>query len=106
MSSSLQSGVRFQALPVPEMQRVISQWIGCQRVVYNGKVSEEKVFASQRRLLLAAGEIDVKTPLDRCYSQFKDDEPKTMSSRLGCLRCRARSCAPARIDGWMQSSAS
>ena len=73
MSSSLQSGVRFQALPVPDMQRVISQWIGCQRVVYNGKIAEEKLFASQRRLLLASGEIDVKTPLDRCYSQFKDD---------------------------------
>lgn len=55
------------------MRTVLSQWIGCQRVVYNGKVSEEKVFASQRRLLLASGEIDVKTPLDRCYSQFKDD---------------------------------
>ena len=73
MSSSLQSGVRFQALPVPDMQRVIAQWIGCQRVVYNGKVSEEKLFASQRRLLLAAGELGVKTPLDRCYAQFKDD---------------------------------
>ena len=55
------------------MRRIIAQWIGCQRVVYNGKVSEEKGFASQRRLLLAAGETEVKTPLDRCYSQFKDD---------------------------------
>jgi putative transposase len=55
------------------MRRVLSQWIGCQRVVYNGKVSEEKLFASQRRLSIAAGQIEVKTRLDRCYSQFKDD---------------------------------
>ena len=72
MSISLQSGVRFQALPVPDMQRVIAQWIGCQRVVYNAKVEEEKLFSSQRRLAIAAGQMEVKTPLDRCYSQFKD----------------------------------
>jgi putative transposase len=41
--------------------------------VYNGKVAEEKLFSSQRRLSIAAGQMDVKTPLDRCYSQFKDD---------------------------------
>lgn len=53
---------------------MLAQWIGCQRVVYNSKVTEDRFFASQRRLRLAAGETDVKTPLDRCYSQFKDDE--------------------------------
>jgi putative transposase len=74
MSSILQSGVRFQALPTPEMRVHLSQWIGCQRVIYNAKVSEDQLFAKQRRMLLAAGEESVKTPLDRCYSQFKDAE--------------------------------
>jgi putative transposase len=73
MSRILQSGVRFQALPTPELRLIIAKWIGCQRIIFNGKVTEGNLFASQRRLQLASGETDIKTPLDRCYAQFKDD---------------------------------
>jgi putative transposase len=73
MYNIFQSGVRFQALPTPELRQIIANWIGCQRVIYNGKVSEDKLFGAQRRMQIASGQTDIKTPLDRCYSQFKDD---------------------------------
>src|SRR5882757_5526052 len=38
--SSLQSGVRFRALPTQEQTHVLGQWIGCQRFIYNGKIDE------------------------------------------------------------------
>jgi putative transposase len=75
MSSTLQSGVRFQALPTPELRRVIAQWIGCQRVIYNGKVSEDRLYAAERRMDLEDYPFNpLPTPLDRCYAQFKDRE--------------------------------
>jgi len=50
--SSLQSGVRFRALPTQEQTHVLGQWIGCQRFIYNGKIDEDRLFAAQRRMAL------------------------------------------------------
>jgi putative transposase len=72
--SELQSGVKFRAYPSDELVKVLRRWIGCQRFIYNGKVGEDALFAGQRRLCIAAGDTDVKTPLDQAYSQFKDKE--------------------------------
>ena len=73
-SLTFQSGVRFPAYPSRFLQTVLAQWIGCQRVIYNGKVEEDGLFASQRRLVLMdePGEV-AATPLDQAYSQFKND---------------------------------
>lgn len=74
--STLQSGVRFRAYPDAALATTLSRWIGCQRVVYTAKVDEDRYFAALRRGLLVAGASpgEAKAPLDRCYSQFKDDE--------------------------------
>ncbi|TDN67249.1 putative transposase [Paraburkholderia sp. BL10I2N1] len=53
---------------------MLRRWTGCQRTIYNGKVSEDRLFAAQRRLELASGKTDVRTPLDQQYAQFKDRE--------------------------------
>lgn len=74
MNSTLQSGVRFRAYPEQGVASELRQWIGCQRFIYNGKVAEDRLFAAQRRLEIAAGKADVKTPLDQQYAQFKDRE--------------------------------
>ena len=66
--------MRFKAKPSQIMRVVMAQWIGCQRVIYNGKCVEDKLFASERRLQIQSGEEDITTPLDRCYSQFKSKE--------------------------------
>jgi putative transposase len=74
MSSLLQSGVRFRAYPDPGLAFMLARWIGCQRFIYNGKVNEDRLFAAQRRLEMASGNVEVQTPLDQAYSQFKDRE--------------------------------
>jgi putative transposase len=74
MSSFSQSGLRFQALPASGIRLTLSRWIGCQRFIYSAKCGEDNLFSSQRRLAIAGGDVGVNTPLDRCYSHFKDDE--------------------------------
>ena len=72
---TFQSGVRFRAYPSKVLANTLAQWIGCQRSIYNGKVEEDGLFASQRRLMLRDDpETPVSTPLDQAYSQFKSDE--------------------------------
>ena len=74
MDSSYQSGVKFRARPDKAMQITLNQWIGCQRVVYNGKVAEDRYFAAQRRLQLRDDpDAECKTPLDQQYAQFKSE---------------------------------
>lgn len=89
----LQSGVRFRAYPEGALAETLRRWIGCQRVIYNGKTTEDKCFAAQRRLRIAAGLMgdDLKTPLDRQYAQFKDPEltPWLSDVPSQVLRCAA-----------------
>jgi putative transposase len=73
-NTTCQSGVRFRAYPESTLATTLRQWIGCQRVIYNGKVAEDRLFAAQRRMELNAGAINVVTPLDQQYAQFKDRE--------------------------------
>lgn len=74
MTNQLQSGVRFRAYPAQGLASALNRWIGCQRFIYNAKVAEDRLFAAQRRLELASGQAEVKTPLDQQYAQFKDRE--------------------------------
>jgi putative transposase len=74
MTSTLQSGVRFRAYPDVGLAALLRRWTGCQRAIYNGKVDEDRLFAAQRRLELASGKTDIKTPLDQQYAHFKDRE--------------------------------
>ncbi len=74
-ANTLQSGVRFYAQLDEALSQVLPRWVGCQRVIYNAKVEEDHLFAAQRRLVLRDGpQAVVHTPLDQCYSHFKDDE--------------------------------
>lgn len=62
-------GVKFRAYPTAQQKRVLSQWIGCARVIYNAKCDEDKYFRTfQRKSLSLTGE---KIPIDQSYSQFK-----------------------------------
>lgn len=73
--SSLQSGVRFVALPDAQQAATLRRWIGCQRHIFSAKVEEDRLFAMQRRMMLRedAGAV-IRMPLDRLYAQFKDDD--------------------------------
>jgi putative transposase len=75
MNEKLQSGVRFAAWPTEGQAQVFARWIGCQRFVYNAKVDEDRLFATQRRMVLRDDpSAQVRAPLDNTYAQFKDDE--------------------------------
>lgn len=73
--SDCSSGVKFRAYPGAGLAAVLRQWIGSQRFIYNGKVEEDRLFASQRRLEIASGTSpeDIRTPRDQQYAHFKDD---------------------------------
>ena len=45
---SLSSGVKFRCYPTPEQEKILSEWIGCQRVIYNAKVAEDRYFRTFR----------------------------------------------------------
>ena len=69
---SLSSGVKFRAYPTKKQQEVLSQWIGCQRLIYNAKVAEDHYFRTFRNHSLAL--TGMRTPADQQYSQFKDEK--------------------------------
>lgn len=65
------TGYRFRLYPTKEQERTLLRWIGCQRLIYNAKVSEDHYFRTfQRKALCMAGQ-DV--PVDQKYSHFKTD---------------------------------
>ena len=68
----MQSGVKFRCYPGSILSTPLSQWIGCQRFVYNAKVGEDKYFRTFRNHSLTL--TGVHTPTDQQYSQFKDKD--------------------------------
>lgn len=64
----MSNGFRFRCYPTKEQEQVLLRWIGCQRLIYNAKVSEDRYFrAFKRRFVGLAG---VPIPVDQTYSQF------------------------------------
>lgn len=73
--TTLSSGIKARATLDPVLQDILPHWIGCQRVIYNAKVAEDRLFAAERRLLLRENpDAIVNTPLDQQYAHFKDAE--------------------------------
>ena len=66
--SPMLNGYKFRLYPTPEQQQILLQWIGCQRLIYNAKVQEDRYYRrfQQRMVGTAGGEI----PLDQEYSRF------------------------------------
>lgn len=64
----MQSGFRFRLYPTPEQASRLLRWIGCQRFIYNAKVSEDRYFrVFARKSLQHAGQF---APQDQQYSHF------------------------------------
>lgn len=64
-------GVKFQIHPNEEQKRVLSQWMGAQRFIWNAKVSEEKYLRTFARKYLPTGTYPEH---DQTYSQYKSEE--------------------------------
>ena len=66
-------GQLFQLYPTKNQADVLLDWIGCQRFIYNAKVSEDRYFRTfSKKSVSLAG---IKPPIDQTYSQFKADAP-------------------------------
>ena len=62
------NGYKFRLYPNPEQQQILLRWIGCQRLIYNAKVQEDRYFRRfARRMVGTAGE---RIPVDQEYSRF------------------------------------
>ena len=68
----MQSGVKFRCYPGSILSTPLSQWIGCQRFVYNAKVGEDKYFRTFGNHSLTLTGVHI--PTDQQYSQFKDKD--------------------------------
>lgn len=67
----MQIGNKFRCYPTPEQASVLLGWIGCQRHIYNAKVSEDRYFRTfARKSLSHAGQF---APIDQQCAQFKTD---------------------------------
>jgi len=65
----MMNGYQFRLYPTKEQEQILLRWIGCQRLIYNAKVSEDRYFRSfKRRFLAVVGE-----PIDQGYSHFKTE---------------------------------
>ncbi len=64
----MRNGYKFRLYPNPEQEQILLQWIGCQRLIYNAKVQEDRYFRRfSQRMVGTAGE---EIPVDQQYSQF------------------------------------
>ena len=61
-------GIRLQANPTQEQRKVLSQWMGCARYIWNAKTHEEK----EQRLILSKQNVYPK--IDQSYAHFKSKE--------------------------------
>jgi hypothetical protein len=63
------TGINLRARPKGEQRKVLSQWMSCSRFVWNAKCEENDYLYKFKQKFLP---INIKTPIDQSYSQFKD----------------------------------
>ena len=64
-------GIKYKANPTEEQKLILSQWMGCSKVIWNAKCEEEKYLSTYARKYLPIGtypEVDTK------FSQYKNNE--------------------------------
>jgi putative transposase len=64
-------GINFRAHPKAEQKKVLSQWMGCARFIWNAKCEENNYLYKFKQKFLP---INTKTPIDQIYAQFKNTE--------------------------------
>ena len=65
------TGIKFLTRPKPHQKLILSQWMGCARVVWNAKVDEEKYHRTFARKYYPIGTF---SPIDQTLAQFKSEE--------------------------------
>jgi putative transposase len=70
MGGFLLKGIKFKASPSSELKIILSQWMGCARMIYNAKCDEEKYLSTFARKYLSVG---TYAPVDQKYSHYKSE---------------------------------
>ncbi len=65
------TGIKLRAYPTDAQKKTLSQWMGCARVVWNGKVDEENYHRTYARKYCTIG---THPPIDQKAAHFKSDE--------------------------------
>ncbi len=68
----MQIGNRFRLYPTAAQVKLLLQWIGCQRYIYNAKCREDAYF--QRFARKSLSHTGQHAPIDQQYSQFKTEQ--------------------------------
>lgn len=72
------TGIKLRANPTPNQKLILSQWMGCARVIWNAKVDEEQYYRTFARKYCPVG---TYAPIDQTTSQFKSKELTPWLSR-------------------------
>lgn len=64
-------GIRLKAHPTDQQKRVLSQWMGCARLIWNAKCDEDRYFRTYARKYCSIG---TYAPVDQKTSHFKSKE--------------------------------
>lgn len=65
------TGIKLRAYPTAAQKKTLSQWMGCARVIWNGKVDEENYHRTYARKYCTVG---TYPPIDQKAAHFKSDE--------------------------------
>lgn len=65
------TGIRYKAYPTAEQATVLSQWIGCARVIWNAKCDEDRYLRTFARKYLPLGTFP---EVNKQYSHFKSED--------------------------------
>ena len=68
----VQTGFRFRCYPTAVQAQILLRWIGCQRFIYNAKVTEDRYYRKFGRKALGLPE--QYPPVDQQYSRYVDSE--------------------------------
>lgn len=64
-------GIRLKASPTPHQKKLLSQWMGCAKTIWNAKCEEERYHTRFARKYYPIG---TYAPIDTKFSQYKDKE--------------------------------
>ena len=64
-------GIKLQAHPTEDQKRILSQWMGCARFIWNAKCQEDKYLTTFARKYLP---VNTYAPIDQAFSRYKDKE--------------------------------
>lgn len=65
------TGIKLQAHPTKEQRRILSQWMGCARFIWNAKCAEDLYLTQFAKLYLPLG---TYPEVNQSYSQYKNRE--------------------------------